>query len=89
LVGNRNAENASVSSLDFDIDSEMTRLEMEWRHAFEASMLARADFEFLRSSANPDAGSLQQAIDRLERAEALKARVMVKIEKLEDSLLES
>ena len=78
-----------MSSLDFDIDSQMTRLEMEWRHAFEASMLAHGDFESLRSGKNPDPGRLQQAIDRLERAEALKARVMVKIEKLEDSLVNS
>jgi hypothetical protein len=78
-----------VSSLDFDIDSQMTRLELEWRQAFEASGLARADFESLKSSAKPDKSRLQQAIDRLERAEAAKARVMAKIEKLEQNLLES
>jgi len=78
-----------VSSLDFDIDSQMTRLELEWRQAFEASMLARGDFEALKSSLKPDPGRLKQAIDLLERAEALKARVMIKIEKLEESLLET
>ena len=78
-----------MSSLDFDIDSQMTRLELEWRQAFEASMLARGDFEALRNSEKPDPGRLKQAVDRLERAEALKARVMVKIEKLEESLLDS
>jgi hypothetical protein len=78
-----------VSSLDFDIDSQMTRLELEWRQAFEAGVLARSDLEALRSSAKPDKGRLQQAVDRLERAEAFKARVMVKIEKLEQSLLDS
>ena len=78
-----------MSSLDFDIDSQMTRLELEWRQAFEASMLARGDFEALKSSLKPDPGRLKQAIDLLERAEALKARVMIKIEKLEESLLET
>jgi len=78
-----------VNNLDFDIDSQMTRLELEWHQAFEAGMLARADFESLKSSVKPDPGRLQQAVDRLERAEAVKARVMIKIEKLEESLLES
>lgn len=78
-----------MSSLDFDIDTQMTRLELEWRHAFEASVLARADFESLSSLANPDRGRLQKAIDALERTEAVKARVMRKIERLEESLLDS
>ena len=78
-----------MSSLDFDIDTQMTRLELEWRHAFEGSVLARADFENLRSTPMPDKARFQQAVDRLERAEALKARVMSKIEKLEESLLDS
>ena len=77
-----------MSSLDFDIDTHMTRLELEWRQAFEASVLARADFDSLKCAPAPDKGRLQQAIDRLERAEASKARVMGKIEKLEESLLD-
>ena len=48
-----------------------------------------AAVESLHGGANPDKSRLQQAIDRLERAEAGKARVMIKIEKLEASLLES
>jgi hypothetical protein len=89
VIGPFAAEKNPVSSLDFDIDSQMTRLELEWRHAFEASVLALSDFESMKNSANPDKGRLQQAIDRLERAEAVKAKVMVKIEKLEESLLDS
>ena len=76
-----------MSSLDFDIDTQMTSLELEWRHAFESSVLARADFESLQSSPKPDKARLQRAIDALERAEAVKARVMRKIERLEESLL--
>jgi hypothetical protein len=82
-------ESEAVSSLDFDIDTQMTRLELEWRHAFEASVLARADFECLNSLSNPDRARLQKAIDALERSEAVKARVMRKIERLEESLLDS
>lgn len=78
-----------MSSLDFDIDSQMTRLELEWRQAFEASMLARADFEALNADSKVDKGHLQKAIDALTRAEGVKARVMRKIETLESSLLDS
>lgn len=78
-----------MSSLDFDIDSQMTRLEREWRHAFETSVLASADFEALRSTPNADRVRMRRAVDALERADAAKARVMRKIEKLEDSLRDS
>jgi hypothetical protein len=78
-----------VSSLDFDIDTQMTRLELEWRQAFEASLLARADFEALKADSKADKGRLQKAVDQLERAEGFKARVMRKIERLEESLLDS
>ncbi len=78
-----------MSSLDFDIDTHMTRLELEWRQAFEASLLARADYEALQSDTKGDKERLQRAVDQLERAEAFKARVMRKIEKLELSLLDS
>lgn len=78
-----------MSSLDFDIDTQMTRLELEWRHAFEASMLARADFEALKADGKTDKSRLQQAVEQMERAEIVKARVMQKIERLEDRLLDS
>ena len=78
-----------MSSLDFDIDTQMTRLELEWRHAFEASMLARADFEALKADSKADKGRLMKAVDQLERAEIVKAKVMQKIERLEDRLLDN
>lgn len=78
-----------MSSLDFDIDTHMTRLELEWRHAFESSVLARADFESLSRSPSPDKERLQRAVNELERTEAVKMRVMRKIERLEQSLLDS
>mgnify|MGYP006915172635 CR=1 FL=1 len=79
----------AVSSLDFDIDSQMSRLEVEWRQAFESSMLARADFESLSRSARHDVTRLRRAAQSMERAEARKAHVMRKIARLEQSLLES
>lgn len=77
-----------MSSLDFDIDTQMTRLELEWRQAFEASMLARADFDALNADARTDKAHLQKAVEALNKAEGVKARVMRKIESFEDSLMD-
>jgi hypothetical protein len=76
-----------VSSLDFDLDSRMNSLEQEWRQAYESSIVARADYQSLAAGPKKDAKLLELARDRLERTEALKARIMAKIERLEDSLL--
>ena len=76
-----------MSSLDFDLDLHMNNLEGEWRQAYESSIAARAVYESL--AANPKANSslLDTARERLDRAEALKARIMGKIERLEDTML--
>lgn len=76
-----------MSSLDFDLDSRMNSLEQEWRQAYESSIVARADFQSLAKGPKQDSKLLDLARDRLERTEALKARIMAKIERLEDSLL--
>jgi hypothetical protein len=76
-----------VSSLDFDLDSRMNNLEQEWRLAYESSIVARADYQSLATGPKTDSKLLDLARDRLERTEALKARIMAKIERLEDSLL--
>jgi hypothetical protein len=76
-----------MSSLDFDLDSQMSSLESEWRHAYEVSVGARKELELLAESLRPDASALARAQDRLQRAEDLKARIMAKIERLEDSIL--
>jgi hypothetical protein len=78
---------ASVSSLDFDLDNQMSSLESEWRQAYEVSIAAREELEVLAGSLKPDASALAKVQDRLERAEDLKARIMAKIERLEDSIL--
>ncbi|MGO9988370.1 MAG: hypothetical protein ACLPSY_06305 [Steroidobacteraceae bacterium] len=76
-----------MSSLDFDLDSQMSHLEFEWRQGYEASMIARAEYQALAADPKAKAALLDAARERLERAEALKARVMAKIERLEDHML--
>ena len=76
-----------MSSLDFDLDSQMSNLESEWRQAYETSIAARAELQALTAARKPNAVTLAKAQHRLERAEGLKARIMAKIERLEDNLL--
>ncbi len=76
-----------MSSLDFDIDAQMMQLETEWRHAYEASVAARADYQKLAADRSADAALLDMARERLDRAEAVTAHIMIKIERLEANLL--
>jgi repressor of nif and glnA expression len=76
-----------MSSLDFDLDMQMNTLEHEWRQGYEASILARAEYQALAANRKAKAAALDAARERLDRAEALKARVMAKIERLEERLL--
>jgi hypothetical protein len=76
-----------VSSLDFDLDTHMSTLESEWRQAYESLIVARADYQSLAANREANADLLDMAHERMERAEALKARVMTKIERLEGSML--
>ena len=76
-----------MSSLDFDLDSRMNSLEQEWRHAYESSIGARTDYQSLAAIPKTDSCLLDLARDRVDRLELLKARIMAKIERLEDTLL--
>jgi hypothetical protein len=76
-----------MSSLDLDLDSHMNNLETEWRQAYESLITARSDYQSLAASPKANADLLDMAHERMERAEALKARIMAKIERLEGSLL--
>ncbi len=76
-----------MSSLDLDLDTQMNNLELEWRQVYEASMVARADYQALAANPKANARLLDAACERLDRAEALKARIMAKIERLEEHLL--
>jgi hypothetical protein len=77
-----------MSSLDLDLDSQMNSLEAEWRQVYEASIVARADYQSLAATSVANADLLDMARERLDRAEALKARIMAKIERLEDRMLD-
>lgn len=77
-----------MSSLDLDLDTHMNNLELEWRQAYESSIVARADFQSLAASPKANADLIDMARERLDRTEALKARIMAKIERLEDSMLD-
>jgi hypothetical protein len=76
-----------MSSLDFDLDSQMSHLESEWRQAYEAGIGARAELQALAATPKPSASAIAKAQTRLERAEGAKAHIMAKIERLEDRLL--
>ncbi len=76
-----------MSSLDLDLDTQMNNLELEWRQVYEASIGARADYQALAANPKAKAHLLDAARERLDRAEALKARIMAKIERLEEHML--
>jgi hypothetical protein len=76
-----------MSSLDFDLDAQMIHLEREWSKAYESGIAARADFQSLVSDSQATTHLLDAARERMDRSEALKARIMAKIERLEDKLL--
>jgi hypothetical protein len=78
-----------MSSLDFDfdLDTQMSRLELEWRQAYQSSIVARSDYQALALSPETGVSLLDLARERLDRIEALKARILAKIERLEDNIL--
>ncbi len=76
-----------MSGTNLDLDGQINDLELEWRSVYEASMAARADYQSLAASASSSLEMLDMARERLERAEARKARIMAKIERLENRLL--
>jgi hypothetical protein len=76
-----------MSSLDFDLDTKLTDLELEWRLAYDASMVARAEYQALAANPKGRVGAMDLARERLDRAESRKWHIMAKIERLDDSLL--
>lgn len=75
-----------MGSLDLDLDGKINSLELEWRLAYDSCIAARAEYQKLAARGS-GAELIDLARERLERAEALKARIMTKIERLEDNLL--
>jgi hypothetical protein len=76
-----------MSNLDSDFDMQMNDLEVEWRQRYEASIEARAHYRALAASPKANARLLDAARQRLERAEAVRARILAKIERLENQML--
>ena len=76
-----------MSSLDLELDSRMDDLELEWREAREASIIARAEYLALKADLEANAAFISTARDRVLRAETREARIYAKIELLEDSML--
>jgi hypothetical protein len=62
-------------------------LELEWREAHEASIIARAECQALGADLKANAATIDSARERLRRAEMTESRVFAKIELLEDSML--
>lgn len=77
----------TTKTKSLDADLQISVLEREWRSAYEASIAARAQYQVLARQQGVSAESLDQALERLDRAEAQKAKIMLKIEQLEDTLL--
>ena len=75
-----------MARVNLDIDTQMSKLESEWREAYEASIAARQDYQALAGAKQANAESLDLAHERLDRAEAVKSRIMLKIERLESSI---
>ncbi len=76
-----------MNILNQDLDVQMSELEAAWRQAYESSIAARADYQALAAQSGANADFLDVALERLDRAEALKARIMVQIERLESDML--
>lgn len=76
-----------MSSLDLELDGKMDDLELEWREAHEAGIIARAEFKALGANPSANAATLDSARERLRRAEVIEARMVAKLELLEGSLL--
>ena len=76
-----------MSSLDLELDGRIDNLELEWREAREASIIARAEYLALGADLTANAAAIDGARERLRRAEVREARIVAKIELLEDSTL--
>jgi hypothetical protein len=74
-------------SLGLAPEARIDDLELEWRMACDATIVARAEYQRLAAAPAASVDSLDAARERLERAEAKKARILWKIEKLEAGML--
>jgi hypothetical protein len=76
-----------MRSLDIDLDAQINNLELEWRLAYDASIVARTEYQSLAAKGSARADALDAARERLECSESKKSRIMTKIERLEETIL--
>jgi hypothetical protein len=76
-----------VSRFDVDLDEQINHLELEWRLVYDASIGARAEYQVLAARSSAKVEVLDMARERLEQADAKKAHIMAKIERLEEAML--
>ena len=76
-----------MSSLDLELDGRIGALDLEWRQAHKASIIARAEYLALGANLEANAAAIDSARERLRRAEVTEARIFAKIEILEDNML--
>ncbi len=76
-----------MSRPNIDLDTKISSLELEWRLAYDASMVSRAEYQALAANSKGRMDALDLVRKRLERAESTKALIMAKIDRLDDSLL--
>jgi hypothetical protein len=79
----------SILDLDlhFDLDTRVNKLELEWRHAFDACVAARAEYDTLANHRAADADEVQRALQCFVKAEELKSHILTKIDRLERRIL--
>jgi hypothetical protein len=77
-----------MSSLDLELDGRIDHLELEWRQAHDASIIARAEYLALGADPKANADALAGACERLRRAEVAESRVFARIELLDYSMLD-
>jgi hypothetical protein len=76
-----------MGRVNMDLDERMGQLEAEWRQAYENCVAAGAHYQSLAAQPGVDADLLDIARECLDRAEASKARIMFRIERLEGEIL--
>jgi hypothetical protein len=64
-----------MSSLDLELDSRIDQMELEWRQAHKASIIARAEYLALGADLEANADSIDSARERLRRAEVTEVRL--------------
>ena len=55
-----------MSSLDLDLDDQMSNLEFEWRQVYVISIVARADYQALAADPECDVDLIDAARERLD-----------------------